>query len=196
MNSRFAASLSHLASLTWLHLAIMVTADAASEQMLFDFQNESNATVWQVVNDDVMGGVSTSQFKHVDNECTVFNGIVSLQNNGGFASVRSAPLRERLKVGGAFVICVRGDGRRYKLTARSESNFNAPNHQAEFTTKRGEWEEHHLAFNDFVPTFRGRTVTEVPPLHPDKITSVGVLISDKQAGPFRLDIRWIKVSTR
>jgi hypothetical protein len=34
----------------------------------------------------------------------------------------------------------------------------------------------------------------VPPLNPAKVSSVGFLISDKQAGPFRLEIGWIKAS--
>ena len=87
---------------------------------------------------------------------------------------------------------VRGDGRRYKFTVRTEAGFNALNYQAEFTTKRGEWEEHRLAFKDFMPTFRGRVLTDVPPLIPSKITSVGLLISDKKAGPFRLEMSWIR----
>ena len=57
-----------------------------------------------------------------------------------------------------------------------------------FETKRGEWEEYRLAFKDFVPTIRGRTLTGVPPLNPANVTSVGFLISDQQAGPFRLEI--------
>ena len=78
---------------------------------------------------------------------------------------------------------------------RTEAGFNAPNYQAEFTTKRGEWEEHRLAFKDFVPTYRGRVLTAVPPLNPATNASLGLLISDKQAGPFRLELSWIKVAT-
>jgi len=61
-------------------------------------------------------------------------------------------------------------------------------------TMKGQWEEHRLAFSDFVPTFRGRVLTDAPPLNPTRVNSVGFLISDKQAGPFRLEIGWIKTS--
>ena len=169
-----------------------MNADAASEKMIFDFQAAINSTKWQVVNDDVMGGVSTSQFQLLTNGGAIFSGVVSLENNGGFASVRSTPVRENLNGTDAFVLRVRGDGRRYKFTVRTEAGFNAPNYQAEFTTKRGAWEEHRLAFKDFMPTFRGRVLTDVPPLIPSKITSVGLLISDKKAGPFRLEMSWIR----
>ena len=185
-------SLRHLAALVCACLAITMNADAASEKMIFDFQGRTNSTKWQVVNDDVMGGVSTSQFQLLTNGGAIFSGVVSLENNGGFASVRSTPVRENLNGTDALVLRVRGDGRRYKFTVRTEAGFNALNYQAEFTTKRGEWEEHRLAFKDFMPTFRGRVLTDVPPLIPSKITSVGLLISDKKAGPFRLEMSWIR----
>ena len=48
--------------------------------------------------------------------------------------------------------------------------------------------------NDFVPTFRGRVLSGEPLLDPAKVTSVGFLISDKQAGPFQLEVAWIKAT--
>ena len=108
--------------------------------------------------------------------------------------MRSSPARHDLTGCGCFVIRLRGDGRRYKFTVRTETGFDAPLYQCAFETKRGEWEEHRLAFKDFVPTFRGRTLTGVPPLNPANVTSVGFLISDQQAGPFRLEIVSIRAA--
>ncbi len=189
-------SLRHCAALLCLYFALTMNADAASEKIIFDFRTPTNSTAWQVVNDDVMGGVSTSQFQLLTNGGAVFSGVVSMENNGGFASVRSSAVRENLSGLDAFVLRVRGDGQRYKFTVRTEAGFNAPNYQAEFATKRGELEEHRLSLKDFVPTFRGRVLTDVPPLSAAKIASLGVLISDKQAGPFRLEMSWIKAATR
>jgi monofunctional biosynthetic peptidoglycan transglycosylase len=171
-----------------------MNADAASEKTLFDFQAATNPPAWQIVNDDVMGGVSASRFQFRTNGGAVFSGVLSLENNGGFASVRSPAVRQDLTGLEAFVLRVRGDGRRYKFTVRSESGFDTPIFQASFASKRGEWEEHLLAFKDFVPTFRGRVLTDVPPLKPARVASVGLLISDKQAGPFELEVAWIKAT--
>ena len=190
------ASLCHLGALVCACLTMTMNADAASKKILFDFQTATNSPVWQVVNDDVMGGVSTSQFQLLTNGGAIFSGVVSLENNGGFASIRSSPVRENLNGCDAFVLRVRGDGRRYKFTVRTETGFNAPNYQAEFATKRGEWMEHRLAFKDFVPTFRGSVLTDLPPLSAAKIASLGVLISDKQSGPFRLEVSWIQAASR
>jgi len=177
-------------------LVITMKADTATNKTLFDFQAATNSPAWEVVNDDVMGGVSTSRFQVLTNGCAVFSGTVRLENNGGFASVRSAPLRENLTDLTAFVLRVRGDGRSYKFSVRTGAGFDTPLYQLAFTTKRGEWEEHRLPFKDFVPTFRGRILTDVPPLNPAKVTSVGFLISDKQEGPFKLEVAWIKASAR
>jgi len=181
-------------ALTLACLAITMKADSATNRTLFDFQSATNPPSWEVVNDDVMGGVSTSQFRVSTNSCAVFSGTVRMENNGGFASARSAPVREDLTGLTAFVLRVRGDGRTYKFSVRTGSGFDAPLYQSSFATRRGEWEEHRLPLTDFVPTFRGRVLTDVPALNPAKVHSVGFLISDKQAGPFRLEIGWIKAS--
>lgn len=175
-------------------LPITMKADTTTNKTLFDFQTATNSPAWEVVNDDVMGGVSTSQLQVLTNGCAVFSGTVRLENNGGFASVRSQPVNEDLMGFTAFVLRMRGDGRRYKFSVRTGAGFDTPLYQCSFATKPGDWEEHRLAFSDFVPTFRGRVLTGEPPLNPASVHSVGFLISDKQAGPFRLEIGWIKAS--
>jgi len=175
-------------------LAITMKAEPTPDKTLFDFQAATNLPAWEVVNDDVMGGVSTSQFQMLTNDCAVFSGTVRLENNGGFASARSVPVPENLTGLTAFILRVRGDGRRYKFSVRTGAGFDTPLYQSSFIAKPGEWEEHRLAFCDFVPTFRGRVLTDVPPLNPAKVNAVGFLIADKQAGPFRLEIGWIKAA--
>ena len=63
-----------------LLLCLTMNADSAPDKVVVDFQSPTHAT-WQIVNDDVMGGVSTSSFC-ITNGVAVFRGEVSLQNNG------------------------------------------------------------------------------------------------------------------
>lgn len=185
----------HTPAVMWMCLALTMNAHSASDKILFDFTTATNLPAWQVVNDDVMGGVSKSQFQvHATN--AVFSGAVSLENNGGFASVRSLPARHDLTGCDAFLLRVCGDGRRYKFTVRTETRFDAPLYQCAFGTKRGEWEEHSLPFTSFVPTFRGRVLADVQPINPANICSVGLLIAEQQAGAFSLEIAWIKAARR
>ncbi len=184
-----------IATLAWICFVLDMNADAIPEKTVFDFSTVTNAPVWEVVNDGVMGGLSRSSIG-MTNGLLVFRGEVSLENNGGFASVRSAPARHNLAGFDAFVVRARGDDKRYKFTVRTETGFDTPLYQCAFTTKRGQWEEHRLPFKDFVPTFRGRVLTNVPPLNPAGVVSVGLLISDKQEGPFKLELAWIRASAR
>lgn len=161
------------------------------DRVLFNFTTSSEGN-WQIVNDGVMGGVSTSRFE-ITNGTAFFRGEVSLENNGGFASVRTAPTRFELSEASAFVLRVRGDGHRYKFTARMDSRFDGPLYQSAFTTTRGTWQEVRLPLKEFAPSFRGRALSGEPPLTANRLTSIGFLISDKQAGPFELEIDWIKL---
>ena len=164
---------------------------AAVERVVCDFQTATQANAWQVVNDDVMGGVSASRFS-LTNGIATFQGEVSLERNGGFASVRSLPASHGLAGCDTFLVRVRGDGRRYKFTARTERDFNSPIYQCAFATRAGEWKDYRLPAKEFIPSFRGRVLTGEPPLDLAKVVSVGFLISDQQAGGFRLEIAWIK----
>jgi len=172
-------------------LMLATMNSTATREVVFDFQTPTTVKPWEVVNDDVMGGVSQSDF-FVTNGVAVFTGNLSLEYNGGFASVRSLPSNHDLEGCQSFLLRVRGDGRRYKFTARMDRRFDSPIYQAAFPTMDGEWQEHLLPLNEFVSTFRGRVLTGEPPLNPARIASLGFLVSDKQAGPFRLEIAWIK----
>ena len=90
------------------------------------------------------------------------------------------------------MIRVRGDGHRYKFTARTDPSFDSAIYQLAFTTNKGEWMEHRLPMRTFVATFRGRVLPDEPSLDPSKVVALGFLISDKQAGQFQLEIAWVK----
>jgi hypothetical protein len=168
--------------------------NSAPETTVCDFAQPTNLT-WQIVNDDVMGGVSTSTFQFI-NQAAIFRGAVSLENNGGFASVRTLPANLNLAEATEFILRDRGDGRKYKFTARMNSNFDGALYQNSFVTRKGEWQEIRLPLEKFVPTFRGRQLTAEPPLAASQITSIGFLIADQQDGSFQLEIAWIKTTSR
>ena len=48
-----------------------------------------------------------------------------------------------------------------------------------------------LPVAEFLATFRGRPVPTAPALRPELVTQVGLMISDKQAGQFRLLVKSI-----
>ncbi len=66
---------------------------------------------WYVVNDDVMGGISRSEISRTERKSLQFTGDLSLERNGGFASVRTLPKNLHLQSGDILIAQLIGDGR-------------------------------------------------------------------------------------
>jgi monofunctional biosynthetic peptidoglycan transglycosylase len=162
--------------------------EKGAQQMIVDFS--SGAEAWRNIDDVVMGGRSSSEMV-VSDGVAVFRGEVSLENYGGFASVRSAPQEHDLSSFDGVVLRLRGDGKRYRFRLRTTPAFDGVSYQAPLEPAADTWQEIRIPFGVFEPVFRGRQVPDHPPLDPAQIKTFGLLISDKQAGPFRLEIEWI-----
>jgi NADH dehydrogenase [ubiquinone] 1 alpha subcomplex assembly factor 1 len=157
------------------------------------FNSPATLDGWTAIDDRVMGGVSSSRLAFNLDGHAVFEGEVSTDNGGGFASVRHPALRlgERDTVG--YCLHVRGDGKRYKLNLRMERGLDGVNHQAVFQPPAGRWVDIVLPLNHFSPRFRGQPVPDAPPLRPEKVCQVGWMVADGQIGPFQLAIRTVSV---
>jgi monofunctional biosynthetic peptidoglycan transglycosylase len=157
-------------------------------EMIIDFQARTEP--WRNIDDVVMGGLSSSEMV-IEDGVAVFRGDVSLDNYGGFASVRSESAEHDLSAFDGLVLRVRGDGKRYKVRLRTTGAFDGPSYQTTIEPAPGEWQEIAIPFRDFEAVFRGRRLPDHPPLDPGEVKTFGLLIADKQAGPFRLEIEWI-----
>lgn len=165
---------------------------ADTPQMLFDFGSAAAARDWQSVNDGVMGGRSTGRIRIADSGHLVFSGSLSLANNGGFASIRSRGMGLKLQAGDSITLKVRGDGRRYSLNLYPSGRRTAFSFRANFETKQDEWTEVTVPLSKFVATSFGRVMPEVK-LKPDDISGLGILLGDKKAGLFQLEVSSISV---
>ena len=170
--------------------SILMAAD--EDRVLFEFGDLEVAQRWQTVNDGVMGGVSEGQFK-ISNQTMEFFGTLSLENNGGFTSVRSRPAKLGLEKGDTLLARVRGDGREYTLNLYVPRPRTAFSYRWIFKTQKNEWVEMRAPLDKFVATSFGRAVPNEP-LNPADVNAIGFLLSDKQAGPFKLEVEWIKVT--
>jgi hypothetical protein len=170
-----------------------VRDNAAVAGELFRFESAVSVADWSAIDDGVMGGVSRSRLRHDPAGHAVFEGIVSLEHDGGFASVRSRPLDLRAPGAVNYLLEVRGDGKRYKLNLRTDDAFDGVNYQAAFEAPSGTWTLVRLPVSGFHPTFRGRSVPGAPRLDPARVRQMGLMIADRQAGPFALALRSIRV---
>ena len=162
-------------------------------QPLLDFSGADAGKEWQTINDGVMGGVSEGKFRITDKKSLEFFGTLSLENNGGFASVRTKSKKLGLEKGDALLVRVRGDGREYSMNLHVPKPLTAFSYRSTVQTKKGEWVEVELPLDKFVATRFGRPVRDAGPVDPKEINGLGFLLGNKKTGPFKLEIEGIKV---
>jgi hypothetical protein len=163
-------------------------------KVLFDFAVPSAADAWHAIDDRVMGGVSRSRQRADPGGHAVFEGEVSLERHGGFASVRSSPGERGLSGAQACLVDVRGHPRVFKLSLLVDDGFDSLSFQADFTPAGSHWQSVHLPLAAFRARFRGRDLPDAPPLDPARIRQVGLMVAARQAGAFSLDIRRIALA--
>jgi NADH dehydrogenase [ubiquinone] 1 alpha subcomplex assembly factor 1 len=160
---------------------------------LVRFGSAASVADWSAIDDTVMGGVSRSRLRHDPAGHAVFEGVVSLERYGGFASVRSRPMDLGLAGAVCYLLEVRGDGKRFKLNLRTDDAFDGMHYQSAFEAPAGTWTLVRLPLSDFRASFRGRNVPDAPPLDSARVRQIGLMIADRQAGSFALALRSICV---
>jgi hypothetical protein len=157
--------------------------------LLFDFEDKSER--WFSVDDDVMGGVSSSAGQILDTGTMLFSGTMSLDNNGGFSSIRSPWNPIDLSDYDGVIIRVLGDGQIYRMRIRTTSTGRDVAYNSFFETEKDAWTTVYIPFGTMVPTRFGFQVP-VGELDPTRISSFGFMLSDKQEGEFALQVDWIR----
>jgi len=160
---------------------------------LFRFEAAASVADWSAIDDGVMGGVSRSRLRHEPAGHAVFEGVVSLEHGGGFASIRSRPLDLGQAGAVAYLLEVCSDGKRFKVNLRTDDAFDGVNYQGAFEAPAGTWTVVRLPLTAFRPTFRGRHVPGAPLLDPARVRQIGLMIADRQAGSFAVALRSIRV---
>ena len=174
---------------TFIIFLIFTTTNSQSLDIINPNQN-IGLKGWGIVNDDVMGGVSTSYISLNEEKNLIFKGYLSLKNNGGFASSRLGVKRKALIGVKSFKVKFKGDGNTYKLRLRQ--NYRRVSYSCNFESVKDEWVEVDIPIEDFKPTWRGYNYSDYPALEIEEINSLGLHISDKQEGEFELEIEYIK----
>jgi len=162
----------------------------ADSMTVFDASSMSPGN-WRSIDDPVMGGESRSVMQPGPAGTAWFTGTVSLANNGGFAAVHRSLEPGLLSGYDALALRIRGDGRRYSLRLRQDSDFDGISYRQDFLTGDGEWETVLLSLSAFEAVFRGRHLPTAGALERSRVNRIGLLIA-RQPGPFRLQLRWIR----
>ena len=152
---------------------------------LFDFNTKSDITDWVVVDDVVMGGRSNGNFKVNIQGHGEYSGIVSLENNGGFSSLRYRFDAENVKGYSKALLTLKGDGKSFQFRTKSTLEHRH-SYICKFKTS-GKWETIEINLKDMYPTFRGTTL-DIPNYPAETLEQIAFLIGDKKGENFELQI--------
>lgn len=168
-------------------------AESAGAVTLYDFESPADLADWRTVDDNVMGGVSSGRLNYVSAGVAAFVGTLSLENNGGFSTVRTRQVLGDLTGKTGLELRVRGDGRRYTIFAKSNNKDDGYLFQRDIVPQAGRWQVFRIPFADMNPRYRGMKLPLWPALSAGDVQVIGVMIADKQPGDFRLEIDSIAV---
>ena len=172
-----------------MYLLIIIISTLMNSIVIFDFNNNTNVNKWKTVDDNVMGGISSSSITINKIGNGLFAGHVSLANNGGFSSVRYQPKTIGLTNKKSFLIKIKGDGKNYQF--RVKSSLNESHSYKYLINTNSEWQTIEIPFFNLSPTFRGRDL-RIPNFPGLQIEEICFLISNKKEENFNLEIDFIK----
>ena len=171
-------------------LVLTIILAMNTESFTIDFGKETGGQDWYVVNDGVMGGLSSSSIT-LNQSSMIFKGEVSLENNGGFASVRSA--RQRLDLSNYSEVKIKfrstSKDRIFALRMNTNDVYYRPSYNHKFQSASEDWQELTFKLSDFNETILGReTGKKIPSDNLNRIIRIGIMLNDKKEGPFSLEI--------
>ncbi len=157
---------------------------------LFDFTPSSDISDWVTVDDTVMGGRSDGRFRLNEAGHGEYAGYVSLENNGGFSSLRYRMPTIRVEGYTRVQLRLKGDGNRYQFRTKT-SDYDRHSYVGYFETS-GDWEVVELELHALQPQFRGR-VLRIPDYPAEVLSEIAILIGNKKAQEFKLELDWVKL---
>ena len=166
-----------------MNALFLTIAMLTSSITLFDFSAGLNLDRWAVVNDGVMGGLSKGALEITGEGHGRFSGTVSLENYGGFTSIRCAVADIAVSEGSKIQLRIKGDGKDYQFRVKHK----ARDYQSFITTfsTTGAWETIEIPLNDLYPSWRGQKL-DMPNFDRSSINEFTFLIANKRNETFEL----------
>jgi NADH dehydrogenase [ubiquinone] 1 alpha subcomplex assembly factor 1 len=171
-------------------ILIMTLLSSAQSHLIFDFNKTSDIKNWTTVDDVVMGGKSSSTFKLSPEGLGLFEGEVSLENNGGFSSVHYKFKKQLIKQYSSVFIKLKGDGKKYQFRIKANSG-EYYSYISTFNTTSN-WQELEIPLKEMYPSFRGKKLDK-PNFDSEYIEEITFLIGNKKNEKFKLLIDKIEL---
>lgn len=157
-----------------------------------DFGKEKKGSYWRVVNDGVMGGLSQGNMKLTDNSI-VFKGEVSLDNNGGFSSLRRSFINEDISEFENVEIRYRSSGISIAFTIAISQRWYVPNYKISLDGTSSQWKTVTIKLTDFRKHYIGKPMNDKLKKETLKeIVRIGFITDEKKYGSFEFEVDYIK----
>lgn len=159
---------------------------------MYEFGKNKAGQDWYAVNDGVMGGRSDGTLT-LKKDCLHFEGEVSLENNGGFASFRCPYGKFNLSNYKSVQIRYKSTGFDFAFVLENKQVYYEPNYKHKLPNTQGEWTVAILHLNEFEGYKLGNPINEkLSKEIQSEIIRMGFISNEKKAGDFELCIDYIK----
>jgi hypothetical protein len=159
-----------------------------------DFGNGQNQiSNWVLISDNIMGGVSKSKLEYTENTM-VLSGNISLDNFGGFSSVKTTFGKHDLSQFKGVKIRFKSSKQKFAFTLEDNKNWTLPNYKGDFcSSKENLWEEKIIYFKDFKEYQIGEpTAKKLKDTSLKNIVRMGIITTEKKEGPFSIEIDYVE----
>ena len=164
----------------------------AQESIKIDFGEKKEGKYWNVVNDGVMGGLSKGS-KQLTKNSLIFKGKVSLDNNGGFSSLRYSFTDKDVSMFNEIELRYRAVGISLAFTIAVSKRWYVPNYKINLSATSSSWTTTTIKFSDLKKYYIGKPMNQRLKKETLKeIVRIGFITDEKKYGDFEFEIDYIK----
>ena len=165
---------------------------SSQDTIKIDFGKEKEGKYWKVINDGVMGGLSKGS-KRLTTNSLLFKGVVSLDNNGGFSSLRYPFSDKNISKCNEIEIRYRSTGISMAFTIAVSRRWYIPNYKIRLNKTSSEWITKTIKLTDLRKHYIGKPMNETLKKETLKeIVRIGFITDEKKYGDFEFEIDYIK----
>ncbi len=162
-----------------------------NESFEINFGKTSGVQNWQVITDNVMGGLSNAKIQ-LTKKTLKLNGTQSLENNGGFVSLKSPFDRYDLSGYETLIIRYKNTGIQFGFTLETDQPFYKPYYKLKLPKQPKGFAEVEVDLTNFKQYQMGEpTGKNISKSLLSKIIRIGFITTEKTAGNFELEIDYI-----
>lgn len=173
----------------FLLMGLLNTQNGALE---IDFGKNKDGQDWRIINDGVMGGLSKG-YGNLKEDVMIFKGEVSLENNGGFASLRSPYQDFDLSKYEKAVVRLKAKGQIIAFTMSVDKRWYMPYFKQQIKVESEDWQVVELPFSDFKTYKIGQEINyDFSETDAEKVIRVGFITDSKREGAFEAEIDYIR----